>query len=433
MAGGGSGDRRRTAQRRRCSTFRTMKERSLRCFAVAAPGLEPFVLRELEGLGMAGRAEPGGVSWEGDIASVYRANLWLRTATRVLVRIARFRATSFWELERRSASLPWSSVVRPGTAVTFRVTARKSKLYHTDAIAERLGRSVVAAVSGVRLDTSGSAVDDEGETDDSAIGTGEATPGREMAAGTQLFVVRISRDELTLSADSSGEPLYRRGYRQAVAKAPMRETLAAAVLMAAGWQPGEALLDPFCGAGTIPLEAALWSAGVAPGIASSGRQPRGFTFSRWPGFKGEVWRSCIEDARMMARKSELVSAPVIRGSDRDGGAIAAARANAERAGLTDRVEFVEAAVSALTPPDVGPGWIVTNPPYGVRVGDGSDVRRLYAAFGRAVRERAAGWRLALLSPDPRLDGIVAGEAGVALEERLRTQNGGIPVHVAAER
>ena len=412
-----------------------MKDRSLRCFAVAAPGLEPFVLRELEAHGVAGRVEPGGVSWEGDIASVYRANLWLRTATRVLVRVARFRATSFWELERRGASVPWSAVVRPGTAVSFRVTARKSKLYHSDAIAERLGRSVMAAVSGVRVDTSsGASGDDEGETGESAVPRGESTPGRETAAGPQLFVARISRDELTLSADSSGDPLYRRGYRQAVAKAPMRETLAAAVLMAAGWQPGEALLDPFCGAGTIPLEAALWSAGVAPGIARSEREPRSFTFSAWPGFRSDIWRSCIEDARMLAHECESSSSRVvIRGSDRDAGAIEAARANAERAGLAGCVEFVEASVSALAPPDAGPGWIVTNPPYGVRVGDGGDVRRLYAAFGRAVRERAAGWRVALLSPDPRLDGIVAGEAGVALEERLRTQNGGIPVHVAAER
>ena len=411
-----------------------MKDRSLRCFAVAAPGLEPFVLRELEGLGVDGRAEPGGVSWEGDIASVYRANLWLRTATRVLVRVARFRATSFWELERRSASLPWSAVVRPGTAVSFRVTARKSKLYHSDAIAERLGRSVTAAVSGVRVDAAGPAVDDEGEAGESPLEADQAPPGEEAPPRAQLFVVRISRDELTLSADSSGAPLYRRGYRQAVAKAPMRETLAAAVLMAAGWRPGEALLDPFCGAGTIPLEAALWSAGVAPGIAGVGRAPRAFTFSGWPGFKGELWQSCVEHARMMAQERGSTSVSVvIRGSDRDAGAIEAARANAERAGLARWVEFVEAPVSALAPPDASPGWIVTNPPYGVRVGDGTDVRRLYAAFGRAVRERAAGWRVALLSPDPRLDGIIAGEAGITLEERLRTQNGGIPVHVAAER
>ena len=406
-----------------------MKETSLRCFAVAAPGLEPFVLHELAGLGISGRIEPGGVSWAGDIASVYRANLWLRTATRVLVRVARFRATSFWELERRSASIPWSAVVRPGTAVAFRVTARKSKLYHSDAVAERLGRSVCAAVRGVRVDEAGVTLDDDAETADAPA---TAAPP-EQAAHAQLFVARISRDELTLSADSSGDPLYRRGYRQAVAKAPMRETLAAAVLLAAGWQPGEALLDPFCGAGTIPLEAALMSARVAPGLAGPGRRARRFGFPDWPGFKAEIWRSCIDDALMVAANAAPVGPTVIRGSDRDPGAIQAARANAERAGVADRVEFVEASVSALTPPDAVPGWIVTNPPYGVRVGDGADVRRLYAAFGRAVRERAAGWRIAMLSPDSRLDGIVAGEAGVTMEARLRTQNGGIPVHVAVER
>lgn len=391
-----------------------MKEQALRCFAVAAPGLEPLVHQELAGLGVAGRIQDGGVGWEGDLASLYRANLWLRTATRVIVRVARFRATSFWELERRSASVPWSSVVRPGASVAFRVTARKSKLYHSDAIAERLASSVAAAVRGVRV--VGIAADDEGAVED--------------VGGAQLFVVRLSRDELTLSADSSGEPLYRRGYRQAVAKAPLRETLAAAILLGGGWAPGEAVLDPFCGSGTIPLEAALMSAGVAPGIATAGRRPRQFAFVSWPGFKGQLWQQCIDAAVMMSRDTAAATGR-IRGSDRDAGAIAAATGNAARAGLSELVEFVEAPVSGLVPPDGHPGWIATNPPYGLRVGDGSDVRHLYAAFGRAARERAAGWRLAMLSPDPRLDGVVAGEAGIVLHERIATRNGGIPVRIVA--
>lgn len=391
-----------------------MKDRALRCFAVAAPGLEPLVLQELAALGVAGGAQEGGVTWEGDLASLYRANLWLRTATRVLVRVARFRATSFWELERRAATVPWSSVVRPGTSVAFRVTARKSKLYHSDAVAQRLAAGVTAAVRGVRV--VGVAADDDGEDD---------------ASNAQLFVVRLSRDELTLSADSSGDPLYRRGYRQAVAKAPLRETLAAALLLGSGWVPGEPLLDPFCGSGTIPLEAALMSAGVAPGIATAGREPRQFAFQSWPGFNAALWRECVDDARMMASRA-IFKRGMFRGSDRDAGAIEAARANAARAGLAELVEFEEAPVSGLVPPDAPPGWIATNPPYGLRVGDGSDVRHLYAAFGRALRERASGWRLAMLSPDPRLDGVVAGEAGILLRERIRTSNGGIPVRIVAD-
>lgn len=388
-----------------------MKEQALRCYAVTAPGLEPLAAAELAALGIPGRAQEGGVAWEGGIESVYRANLWLRTATRVLVRVARFRATSFWELERRSASVPWSSVVRPGGTVAFRVTAKKSKLYHSDAVAERLAASVIRAVRGV------SVVGVSGDDEDEAA-----------TAAAQLFVVRIARDELTLSADSSGEPLYRRGYRQAVAKAPLRETLAAAVLMGSGWTPGESLIDPFCGSGTIPLEAALMAAGVAPGLASAGREPRPFMFTGWPGFRGLLWQECVDDARNMARN---VGSGIISGSDRDEGAVTAAISNAERAGLAEVVRFAAAPVSALVPPGANAGWVVTNPPYGMRVGEQADVRRLYAAFGRAMRERASGWSLAVLSADPRLDAIAAAEAGIRLEERFRTKNGGIPVRLMA--
>ena len=391
---------------------RPVKETRLRCFAVASPGFEPLVAQELATLGIAAVAKEGGVAWEGDVASVYRASLWLRTATRVLVRVARFRATSFWELEKRAAAVPWTSVLRPGATVAFRVTTKKSKLYHSDAVADRLAKAVVAAVPGVRVVTGGAATGDEED---------DATP-----AATQLFVVRIARDELTLSADGSGEPLYRRGYRQAVAKAPLRETLAAGVLLASGWTPGDALLDPFCGSGTIPIEAALMAGNVAPGLASAGRQARRFAFESWPGFNRALWTRCIDDARTMARDVPLYS---IGGSDRDEGAVAAARANAARAGVSEAVEFRAAPVSALVPPEGAPGWIVTNPPYGMRIGDEGDVRRLYAAFARAVRERASGWDVAMLSPEPRLDHVVAGELGVRLHERLRTRNGGIPVRV----
>lgn len=394
-----------------------MKSAGLRCYAVAAPGLAALVATELAGIGITARADEGGAGWEGDIASVYRSNLWLRTATRVLVRVARFKATSFWELERRAAEVPWTSVVRPGATVAFRVTARKSKLYHTDAIAERLARSIVEKVRGVQV--AGTAADDESD-DDSAM----PLAGGGADGPVQLFVVRISRDELTLSADSSGEPLYRRGYRQAVARAPLRETLAAAILLGSGWQPDEPLLDPFCGSGTIPIEAALMAGRIAPGLAASTRSPRDFGFLRWPGFDGSLWQKCVDDARMMARE---VPANRIAGSDRDAGAIAAARANAARAGLDDVIRFDEAPVSALAVPDGHTGWVATNPPYGMRIGDQADVRRLYAAFGRAVRERAPGWGLAILSPDRRLDGITGSEWGSPLTERLQTRNGGIPV------
>jgi putative N6-adenine-specific DNA methylase len=393
-----------------------MKTGTLRCYAVAAPGIEGLVASELGAIGIDGRADTGGVAWTGDAASLYRANLWLRTATRVLVRVARFRATTFWELERRAAATPWAALVKPGMTVAFRVTAKKSKLYHSGAIGQRLAESVMKAVPGVRV------VDAPGEEPE------QEPAGEDGAGDSQLFVARLAHDELTLSIDSSGAPLYRRGYRQAVAKAPLRETLAAALLMSSGWEPGDPLVDPFCGSGVIPIEAALMAARIAPGLAAADRTPRAFAFTGWPQFDLSLWRKCVDDAAAVASSDGM---PPVVGFDRDEGAIVAARANAERAGLTGKVGFDAASISVLRVPEGAPGWIVTNPPYGIRVGEQGEVRRLYAAFGRAVRERAPGWHLAMLSPDPRLDAIAGTEAGRRLEERLRTRNGGIPVRVVA--
>lgn len=381
---------------------------ALHCYAVTAPGLAAVAAAELRALGVESRVDAGGAAWRGDARSLYRANLWLRTATRVIVRVAAFRATTFWELERRAAKVDWAGLVRPGARVAFRVTARKSKLYHSDAVAQRLGEAVSRAVAGAQVVTA-STEDREGED----------------RAPVQLFIARIAHDELTLSVDSSGMPLYQRGYRQAVGKAPLRETLAAATLLGAGWRGDAPVVDPFCGSGTIPLEAALIAGRIAPGLATAGRHPREYAFRGWLHFEPATWKDCVDDARSMARE---ISIP-IRGSDRDPGAIEAARGNAARAGLEQEVGFDVASVSAFPVPDVPDGWIVTNPPYGQRVGDRDEVRRLYAAFGRTVLERASGWTVAMLSPDQRLDGVTASEAGRRFQERLKTSNGGIPVRL----
>lgn len=392
------------------------KRAGLRCYAVTAPGLEGLVAAELRALGIEGRADTGGVAWTGDMNTLHRANLWLRTATRVLVRVAKFRATTFWELERRGDAIPWADLLPADAAVAFRVTSRKSRLYHSAAVAQRLTASVAKALPGARM------VD--APADDA--GQGVAAPGSDTHP--QLVVARLDHDDLTISIDSSGAPLYQRGYRQEVGRAPLRETLAAAVLLGSGWTPDHPMFDPMCGSGVIPLEAALIACRVAPALASAGREPRAFAFTRWPRFRASDWQKCVDDARSLAQEGPQHP---IAGSDRDEGAVAAASANAARAGLSEVVRFDVAPISAMPVPDGPSGWVITNPPYGVRVGDAAEIRRLYAAFGRAVRERANGWHLAMLSPDPRLDAITASEAGLRLEERLRTRNGGIPVRVVA--
>jgi putative N6-adenine-specific DNA methylase len=380
-------------------------------FAVAAPGLEPIVAAELRHLGIAGTAEAGGVAWKGPIGSVGLANLWLRTASRVVVRVGEFGARTFWELERQARRLPWERFVAPGTAVRFRVTSRKSRLYHSDAVAERLAEAA-AARAGALIE------DGRPHTGGRIAGTPDEDDGYDIDAGDapgQLFVVRVLRDVCTVSVDTSGELLHRRGYRQALAKAPLRETIAAGMLLGSGWPSTAPLVDPMCGSGTLPIEAALMARRMAPGLG------RGFAFERWPGFDPVGWKRIQEDAR----EQQLPRAPgSIRGSDRDAGAIEAARANADRAGVVADVELDVRSVSAMDPP-AGTGWVVTNPPYGVRVGEAGAVRDLYAALGNVLRARCGGWTVAVLSPPGRL----AQQMGIPLRERLATVNGGIRVRL----
>ena len=339
--------------------------------------------RELEALGEQPRIEAGGVSWDGDARSMMRANLWLRTASRVIVRVASFRATAFFELEKRAKAIPWNQFLGDA-APEFRVTARKSKLYHSDAIAERLTK---------------------------ATGSGEPGAGSERA--TQLFIVRVERDQFTVSADTSGELLHLRGYRQAIGKAPLRETLAAALLLAADWKGDVPLVDPMCGSGTISIEGAMMARRMAPGAS------REFRFSSWPSFDAAGWKALLADVR----SRQLAAAPaVIIGSDRDAGAIANAKANAARAGVGSDVTFEQQPISAFQA-TAAAGLVATNPPYGVRVGDAKALRNLYAQLGNVLRKHAAGWTLAMLASDQQL----VKQTQLELQPRFRSTNGGIKV------
>jgi putative N6-adenine-specific DNA methylase len=376
----------------------TADQGRLSCFAVAAPGLEPLVAEELRELRQQHPLEleppePGGVAFRTDASGLYTVNLHLRIASRVLVRVGVFHASAFHELERHAARLSWKAFVRDGQPVAFRVTSRKSRLYHQTAVAERL-----LAVAG----------SEAGATGEQA-GTAEA----------QEFIVRLFRDRCTVSADASGELLHRRGYRLETAKAPLRETLAAAMLAGAGWDRAASLLDPLCGSGTIPIEAALMARLIPPGLN------RGFAFQRWAGFDTRAWKAVLA----AARERILPAAPgYILGSDRDRGAVDAAAANASRAGVGNDIEWRCAAISAIEPPP-SPGWVVTNPPYGVRVGERARLRNLYAQFGNVMRARCAGWAVALLTSHPELEH----QTGLTLAPRFSTENGGLRVRLMLAR
>lgn len=375
----------------------------LRCFAIAAPGLESVVARELTALGEHPRIEDGGVAWDGDERSALRANLWLRTASRVLVRVARFKAKEFYELERHAKRIAWQEYLRPQDTAEFRVTARKSKLYHSDAIAERL-----LSALGSRLDTQ--------NPKPKAQSPKPQSPPPTTESRAQLFVVRVVRDEFEVSADASGELLHMRGYRQAIGKAPLRETLGAALLLAAGYDGAVALLDPFCGSGTIPIEAALIARRIAPGLQ------RTFAIERWPVFYPPVSKALREEAA--TRQLAKAPAPIV-GADRDAGVIEASRANAERAGVAGDIGFVRRALSAMDPLEPG-SLIATNPPYGVRVGKEADVRDLYAQFGNVLGKKASGSTVAMYLPDAHL----GAQTGLTFEVLYKTSNGGLPITAA---
>ncbi|MFB3884452.1 MAG: class I SAM-dependent RNA methyltransferase [Thermodesulfobacteriota bacterium] len=350
-------------------------------FAVCSPGLEPFVAQELHQLGLIdGHSRPenilteqgheheyesGGIEFQGSLHDLYRANLYLRTASRFLVRFAEFYASTFSELRRKAGHLSWEKYLSPERPIALRVTCQKSRLYHEGAVAERL--------SGAIADRLGKSPSVQKYRED---------PGGDLP---QLIVVRLVDNLCTISMDSSGALLHRRGYRLAIAKAPLRETLASAMLMASGWDTLSPLLDPFCGSGTIPIEAALWARRIPPGYS------RRFAFMDWPDFDSKFWNKLWIDAG----KAIVPASPNIMASDRDAGAIRAAQANAERAGVSDCIRFSRRAVSAIDPPS-GPGWVVTNPPYGVRLKKTKDLRNLYAQLGKVLRARFPGWDVTLL-------------------------------------
>ena len=373
------------------------------CFVVTAPGLDQLAANELLQLGLIPQIEPGGVTFKTDDEGMYRANLYSRTASRILARVGQFfYATTFGDLREKAGRLPWERFLKPGQPVSIRVTCHKSKLIHSDAVAER--------IAGAIYDRMG-----KESPLKKAIGDEVTNPGAGdiHQADVQLIVVRVVNDQVLVSMDSSGELLHRRGYRQAVAKAPLRETLAAGMLLASGWDGRSPLMDPFCGSGTIPIEAALMALGIPPGLN------RRFAFMDWPGYDEVLWQSLLASVAPIPALDLKIFA-----SDRDAGAVRMARENAARAGVEEYIQFDCQAVSAITPP-VGPGWVVTNPPYGIRVSEGRDLRNLYAQFGNVLRANCPGWHLAVLCSDP----LLMGQIGIKLDSTFSMINGGVGVRL----
>jgi putative N6-adenine-specific DNA methylase len=331
-------------------------------FLMAPPGLEEALLAEVKGKGFKRpRAVPGGVVLLGGWPEVWRANLWIRGAGRVLARIDGFRVEHLAQLAGRARHVPWASVLRPDIPVRVEATCTKSRIYHSGAAAGRIETAIREEL------------------------------GAPLSPEAEVTVrVRIESDFCTISLDTSGDLLHKRGHKQAVAAAPMRETMAALFLRQCGFDGNEPVLDPMCGSGTLIIEAAEIAARLNPG------RSRHFAFEQLATFDADAW-DCMRGVSPQRTPPFLC-----HGSDRDAGAIAMSLANAERAGVTSFTAFHQATISEVVPPAGPPGLIIVNPPYGTRLGERKALVPLYQALGQVLRSRFAGWRVGLITAEPML-------------------------------
>ena len=367
-------------------------------FATAPKGVEPLLEQELDELGCADtKQRKGGVSFSGGLAEAYRACLWSRTASRVLLVLAELPADSVEGLYAGVAALPWEehldsdgtlAVDFVGTSAAFkhsRFGAQKIKDAIVDRLRERTGRR----------------------------------PSVSLDRPDLRINVHLARERAQVAIDLSGEALHRRGYRAAPVTAPLKENLAAALLIKSGWPEiaaaGGALLDPMCGSGSLPIEAALIAGDRAPGLLRST-----WGFDGWLRHDPALWNELLAEARQRA-EAGLAGLPVIAGSDRDPSAVRAARTNAEAAGLGGRLRLERRELNAVEPPANG-GLVIVNPPYGERLGEADALAPTYELLGDRLKSRFLGWHAAVFTGNPDL----GKRMGLKASRRNAFYNGAIP-------
>ncbi|MFO7577404.1 MAG: RNA methyltransferase [Pelovirga sp.] len=363
-----------------------MKDTIREYFAVTPPGLEDLCVREMIQLGLVPQEQiHGGIAFSGGLRELYLANLSLRTASRVLVRLGRLTARDFPSLYQRLVRLPWGRYIKPGDACDVRVVSHRSRLSHSGRIAEVCQEAIARALG--------------------------AAPGQ--GAVCQTVLLRLEEDRVDVSLDSSGEHLHRRGYRRARSAAPLRENLAAAALLACGYDGTLPLIDIMTGSGTFVTEAALIALHRAPG------QGRRFAFMHWPKYREGLWQQLLGNARDEAR--DVLPAPIL-GIDSNPRALDAARQNIASAGLEGQVEIRCEQLQQLEP--LSPtGLLIGNPPYGARLGKSARLQGFYAELEDLCAGPFAAWQTALLCPAE----VVQRMRRVDFQPLLRFSHGGIKV------
>ncbi|MDX8354632.1 class I SAM-dependent RNA methyltransferase [Cognatiyoonia sp. IB215182] len=351
----------------------------LEIFLVGTPGLEHVLQAEAVANGFAdAKATAGGVVLTGGWPDVWRANLAMRGATRLLVRIGSFMAFHLAQLDKRARKFPWHDVLKPDVPVRVEVaTSRKSKIYHAGAATQRIEGALRVA-------------------------------GYEVSPDAPVTIkARIDDNHVTISVDTSGESLHKRGHKEAVGKAPMRETLASLFLRECGYDGREPVLDPMCGSGTFVIEAAEIATGLHPG------RSREFAFMHLATFDA-TWR----------RVGETHAPPKhFYGSDRDAGAVRMATENAARAGVSDLTTFTNLNAADIQRPHGPPGLVICNPPYGGRIGNQRMLFGVYAGLGEALKARFGGWHVGIITSDAGL----AKATGLPLQKGPAVPHGGLKV------
>ena len=338
-------------------------------FELYAPchfGLEAVLKKEVIDIGYdITKVEDGRVYFEGDDEAVVRANMWLRTAERVLINIAQFKAISFSELFDRVADIPWEEYIpADGKFWVSKATSVKSKLFSPSDIQSIVKKAIVERLKRIYKK-------------EWFEETGADYPLR----------VSINKDIVTIGLDTTGVSLHKRGYRTMTAKAPITETLAAALIMLTPWKKGRILVDPFCGSGTFVIEAAMIAANIAPGLR------REFLSGKWSNLiPKKVWDNTYEEAKEMVY---IDTDTDIQGYDIDRNIVEAARSNAARAGVTDMLHLQCRDVSNLSHPKKY-GFIITNPPYGERLEEKENLPAIYKALGERYANLDS-WSLYLIT------------------------------------
>jgi 23S rRNA (guanine2445-N2)-methyltransferase / 23S rRNA (guanine2069-N7)-methyltransferase len=361
---------------------------SLELIATAAAGTEAVVKRELAALGYDARTvTPGRLLFHGDASAICRTNLWLRAGERILIQMGSFPATDFGVLFDATAALPWEQWLPRDAEFPVQGRSHRSQLSSVPACQKIVKRAIVKRLQ-------------------------EAHRAQDLPETGPRCAITVSlRDDVaTLTLDTTGVGLHKRGYRRLVGEAQLRETLAAVLVQLSFWRPGRVLADPFCGTGTIPIEAGLIGRNIAPGLN------RDFAAEAWPTFDAQLWKRAREEAR------DLIKPPLderLLGYDIDPEALSLARYHAEQAGVAADVHWQERPFSELRA-KAEYGCIVTNPPYGKRMGEDAAIVELYKSFPLVLR-RMPTWSHYILSSRPDLEDLVGQRAA----RRRKLYNGPI--------